>query len=35
VNCIGLPGCVDKDIEAPTAASKKNNLGIEIVTNLV
>ena len=28
VNCIWLPGCVDKDIDKPTAASTTKNLGI-------
>jgi len=35
VNCIWLPGCVDSKIEAPTPASRKNNLWIQVITNLV
>ena len=35
VNCIWLPGCVDKDISKPTPASTKKDLWKVVITSLI
>jgi len=35
VNCYWLPGCVDKNIEKPTPPSRTQNLGMDVITNVI
>lgn len=35
VNCVWLPGCVDRDIVNPTAPNISDNIGLEVVTSII
>ena len=35
VNCVWLPGCVDKELHDPSPADISNNLWLEIITSLI